>query len=181
MAVPIKIGKNILGVLDLINANAQPLATSTSLPSGPWPTRWRSGSKTRALHNELREMAVIEERNRIAREIHDTLAQGFAGISMLVELAKMALSDNDSEQVQLLLERIRGLAKDKLSEARRSVQSLRPNITLQGSLQTLIQGELAQISLDMNIETDLDVVGEEQLTSPAIKLDHAAHLPGSAE
>ena len=70
----------------------------------------------------------------------------------------------------VLLDRIRGLAKEKLSEARRSVQSLRPNIIIQDSLESLIQGELIQLSTDMPVETDLNVMGERQTISPAIKL-----------
>ncbi len=170
MAVPIKIGKNILGVLDLVNANARPFGDVDLFTIWPLADQVAVAIENARLHNELREMAVIEERNRIAREIHDTLAQGFAGISMQVESAKMALNDHDLEQAQAILERIRSLAKDKLSEARRSVQSLRPNITIQGNLQTLIQEELAHIAQDMNIEAALDVVGEEQIVSPAVKI-----------
>jgi len=170
MVVPIKIGKNILGALDLINANAQPFGDVDLFTIWPLADQVAIGIENARLHDELREMAVIEERNRIAREIHDTLAQGFAGISMIVESAKMALQDEDQEQVQILLERIRDLAKDKLSEARRSVQSLRPNITIQGNLKTLIQGELDQLARDMSIETKLDVVGEDLLISPVVKL-----------
>lgn len=170
MAVPIKIGKNILGVMDLINVNARPFGDVDLFTIWPLADQVAIGLENARLHNELREMAVIEERNRIAREIHDTLAQGFAGISMLVESAKMALATDEEEQTGIILDRIRDLAKDKLSEARRSVQSLRPNITIQGDLATLIQGELDQLALDMEIETQMDVLGEKQVTSPTVKL-----------
>ena len=49
------------------------------------------------LYEETRDMAVIEERNRMAREIHDTLAQGFTGIILQLEAAEQALSDNPPE------------------------------------------------------------------------------------
>jgi signal transduction histidine kinase len=170
MAVPIKIGKNIFGVLDLINANVQPFGDVDLFTIWPLTDQVAIGIENARLHTELREMAVIEERNRIAREIHDTLAQGFAGISMMVESAKMALNEQDLAQSEIILDRIRGLAKEKLSEARRSVQALRPDITIQGNLETLIRGELNQLEVDMRIETSLDVVGEEQSVSPGIKL-----------
>jgi NarL family two-component system sensor histidine kinase YdfH len=62
-------------------------------------------------------MAVINERNRIAREIHDTLAQGFACISMLVESTKQALKEDDTKRVEELLDRTRSLAREKAGEA----------------------------------------------------------------
>ena len=45
------------------------------------------------LYEESREVAVLEERNRMAREIHDTLAQGFTGIVLQLEAAEQALED----------------------------------------------------------------------------------------
>ncbi len=88
MAVPIKIGKNIIGVLDLINANEQPFADVDLFTIWPLADQVAIALENARLHNEIRELAVIEERNRIAREIHDTLAQGFAGISMMVEIGQ---------------------------------------------------------------------------------------------
>ena len=170
MAVPIKIGKDILGVLDLINADVQPFGDVDLFTIYPLADQVAIALENARLHNELREMAVVEERNRIAREIHDTLAQGFAGISMMVESAKLALKDDDEAYAEVILERIRNLAKEKLSEARRSVQSLRPSIIIQGNLEPLIQGELEQLAQDMKIETAFDVVGDEPLITPGIKL-----------
>lgn len=170
MAIPIKIGRNILGVLDLVGQGPEPFADIDLFSIWPLADQVAIALDNARLHNELRELAVVDERNRIAREIHDTLAQGFAGISMLVESARLALRDQDTEQAALLLERTRSLAKEKLAEARRSVQSLRPNIVLTENLETLIQGELDHIAGDMRIETALDVSGAEQPVSPEIKM-----------
>jgi len=170
MAVPIKIGKNIVGVLDLINGGNQPFGDIDLFIIWPLADQVAVALENARLHSEVREMAVIEERNRIAREIHDTLAQGFAGISMQVESARMAIHDQDTESVLRILDRIREMARDKLSEARRSVQALRPNITIQGNLETLLRGELYQLAHDMPIQHELDVVGEEPFVPPAVKV-----------
>ena len=170
MVIPIKIGRNVLGVLDLIGQGTRPFADIDLFSIWPLADQVAIALENARLHKELREVAVVEERNRIAREIHDTLAQGFAGITMLTESARAALEDQDQSQVEALLERIRDLAKEELAEARRSVQALRPNITLRENLETLIQGELAYITENMSIETSLDVTGEEQPLSPEIKM-----------
>jgi signal transduction histidine kinase len=170
MAIPIKIGRDILGVLDLTGAGSQPFADIDLFTIWPLADQVAIALENARLHSELRELAVVDERNRIAREIHDTLAQGFAGISMLSESARQALGEGEWEQVEDLLERTRSLAKEKLAEARRSVQTLRPNITLRENLDLLIRGELAEIAGDMQIETFLDVAGEEQPLSPEIKM-----------
>src|SRR5258707_8009798 len=71
------------------------------------------------------EMAVTEERNRLAREIHDTLAQAFAGIVLHTEALGAALGVSKVRS-RRALDRIQILARSGLEEARRSVQALRP-------------------------------------------------------
>jgi len=75
---------------------------------------------------EAREhMVVVEERTRIAREIHDTLAQGFTGIIIQLEAAEDVLVAQP-EAARLHLLKARTLARESLAEARRSVWALRP-------------------------------------------------------
>ena len=71
------------------------------------------------------EMAVTEERNRLAREIHDTLVQSFAGIVLHTEALGTSLGVNNSQSWRALSS-IQKLARAGLDEARRSVQALRP-------------------------------------------------------
>jgi signal transduction histidine kinase len=72
-----------------------------------------------------RHEGMLEERQRLAREIHDTLAQGFTSIVMHLEAAEQALPD-DPETVQNHLHRARTTARASLEQARRVVQDLRP-------------------------------------------------------
>jgi PAS domain S-box-containing protein len=73
------------------------------------------------------EMAsVLEERNRIARDIHDTLAQSFTSILVHLEVAFHKLATNDISIVKDCLQTSYELAQTGLAEARRSVAALRP-------------------------------------------------------
>ena len=75
---------------------------------------------------EAREhQVVVEERTRIAREIHDTLAQGFTGIVIQLEAAEDVLGEQP-EAARLHVLQARTLARESLAEARRSVWALRP-------------------------------------------------------
>jgi signal transduction histidine kinase/ligand-binding sensor domain-containing protein len=69
---------------------------------------------------------VVEERNRIAREMHDTLAQGFVGISVQLESVRETLGGAPAEAAHHL-ERARHLVRVSLAEARRAVRDLRPS------------------------------------------------------
>ena len=70
--------------------------------------------------------AVFEERNRMARDIHDTLAQGFTGVIVQLEAAEDAFSCGYRKEANDHLRRAGELARRSLSEARRSVHALRP-------------------------------------------------------
>jgi signal transduction histidine kinase len=84
------------------------------------------------LHRQLiaqaREAGVAEERRRMAREIHDTLAQGLTGIVTQLQAAEQAASrpPGDPAGWRRHVAAATQLARDSLSEARRSVDALRP-------------------------------------------------------
>jgi len=76
---------------------------------------------------EERRKATLEERNRLARDIHDNLAQGFAAILMQLQGARRGgtcLTPDFAAKIDTVVE----LARTHLAEARRSVGTLRPNV-----------------------------------------------------
>jgi PAS domain S-box-containing protein len=106
-----------------------------------------------------REMAVLEERNRMAREIHDTLAQGFTGIVLQLEAGEEAL-ESDPVQAHWHLDRARALARDSLQSARRSVWNLLPETLEQHSLETAMQKEVDSFARDQEGEVTFSICGE---------------------
>jgi PAS domain S-box-containing protein len=126
--------------------------------------------------------SILEERNRMAREIHDTLAQSFTGILAQVGAAKQVLTD-DLEAAQAHLDLIEELARTGLVEARRSVVALRPQLLEEGSLQSALHRLVAQIrtaamnttlydeiegtvyALPAEVESNLLRMGQEALTN----------------
>ena len=72
-----------------------------------------------------RRAGILEERQRLARDIHDTLAQGFTSIVMHLEAADQALPD-DLDTLQKHLDRARGTARTSLEQGRGVVHALRP-------------------------------------------------------
>jgi signal transduction histidine kinase len=97
------------------------------------------------LHSQLlvqaREAGVHDERQRMAGEIHDVLAQGLTGIVTQLEAADAA--EGRPADWRRHLEAAKRLARDSLSEARRSVQALRPQNLDQAALPDAI-GEVVQ-------------------------------------
>jgi signal transduction histidine kinase len=84
------------------------------------------------LLTQAREAGVLDERQRMAREIHDTLAQGLTGIITQLQAAEQAAGDPAGWRRHF--EAATRLARDSLSEARRSVEALRPELLETGRL-----------------------------------------------
>ena len=81
--------------------------------------------RLRLVRAEREFRAVLGERNRIAREIHDTLAQGYVGISVQLEVLTELLRHNKVEAAAKHLDKTRGYVREGLDDARQSIWSLR--------------------------------------------------------
>jgi signal transduction histidine kinase/ligand-binding sensor domain-containing protein len=104
---------------------------------------------------QLQFQAVLAERNRVAREIHDTLAQSFVGVSVQLELAAQLLVQSQIAAASQQIDRIREYVREGLAEARRSIWDLRAN-TAQHTLTTRLtrlteQSATEQLSIHLNI------------------------------
>jgi signal transduction histidine kinase len=106
---------------------------------------------------EARRQAVLEERNRIARDIHDTLAQGFGAILMQLQAAQRGASGVPAS-VARSIETAVDLARTHLVEARRSVAALRPHSSdredVSAALHRMV--DLAQRTNDVPVELVVD-------------------------
>jgi PAS domain S-box-containing protein len=135
--------------------------------------------------------SILEERNRMAREIHDTLAQAFTGILLHIGAATQVLTD-DLEATQAHLEMIDELARTGLAEARRSVTTLRPHLLEDGSLPDALHHLVTQMRAATNtvlsfetkgtayplpaeVENNLLRIGQEALTN-AIRYADASEI-----
>ena len=94
--------------------------------------------------------AVLAERNRIAREIHDTLAQGFVGIGVQLETVAKTQSVS-AELAREHLDRARILVRSSLAEARRSVWALRSQALEQDDLAGALSEVARQLSGDHEV------------------------------
>jgi signal transduction histidine kinase/CheY-like chemotaxis protein len=90
------------------------------------------------LAKAARQSAVLEERNQLAAEIHDALAQSFTGISMQLGVAGEQLAAKEGDPLRQI-ELANEIAKFGLAEARRSILSLRSNAIEESGLTTKLQ------------------------------------------
>jgi two-component system NarL family sensor kinase len=110
------------------------------------------------LAEEGARLARAEERTRLAREIHDTLAQGLAGIALNIESALNRL-DTHPDQARARLERALSMARENLEEARGSVTDLRTSAAMAGkplaeALAALARSFTSDTGVPVRLQTD---------------------------
>lgn len=116
-----------------------------------------------------RHEGMLEERQRLAREIHDTLAQGFTSIVMHLEAAEQAMPDQP-ETVQKHLDQARKTARLSLDQARRVVQDLRPDLLDQQSLPVAIERTAVRWQEETSISATTTITGSPHPLHPDVEV-----------
>ena len=106
-----------------------------------------------------REAGAAAERERLAREIHDTLAQGFTSIVALAQAVEPEL-DSDTDAARRHVELIRSTARENLAEARAMVAELTPTALHDGSLSAAIERQCDRLSAETGIGATIHTDGE---------------------
>lgn len=115
------------------------------------------------LANAQREAGALAERARLARDIHDTLAQGYSSILLLTR-AELATTPVNA----MLLAQIEQLAAENLVEARRGVQALSPAQLEDAPLPQAVRRLLDRLAAESGVRADLEVAGDPRLSSMAV-------------
>ncbi len=125
-----------------------------------------TGLQARLL-TQAREAGVGDERQRMAREIHDTLAQGLMGIITQLEAAQQTANDAERER---RMDNAKRLARDSLAEARRSVQALRPQALENSRLPEALADEVARWSATSGVAGEVKTTGEARALHPEVEV-----------
>ena len=114
--------------------------------------------------NQMRERfaAIIDERTRIARELHDTLAQGLAAVGIQMDTAMSRLPDEPTlSRVHKHMQLARSMVRSSLAEVRRSIWVLRAQTSKTANgLSVSLQDNLAHLTADSGVSATVRVTGE---------------------
>jgi len=142
------------------------LVGAVLLIAGAWAT-----FRLRVRQIRSRFALVLEERARLAREIHDTLAQGFVGISSQLDAVAMCMP-NDRSPARQYLDLARRMARHSLTEARRSVMDLRASVLEGQDLAAALESGTRMWTAGSGVDVAVDVSGPQA----ALPQDFEQHL-----
>jgi signal transduction histidine kinase len=147
LAVPLLLQGRLVGIYSIRSARQENYSPPRLRPRHVLGRQATLAIQMARLAEEARQTAVLEERNRMAREIHDTLAQAFTGILLQLGAAERLMADTP-EQGQAHLQTAGDLAREGLAEARRSVQALRPQALEKQDLAGALARMVEQLNSD---------------------------------
>ncbi|MBV8631177.1 MAG: ATP-binding protein [Silvibacterium sp.] len=119
---------------------------------------WYAGYRWRLRHVESRFNAVMAERNRIAREIHDTLAQGFVAVSVQLQIVSRLLGSS-TELARQHLARAQELVRHGLEDARQAIWELRSQSAENQDLAAQLAKMADRVTAGTRIRTEVRVNG----------------------
>jgi signal transduction histidine kinase len=122
------------------------------------------------LAEESRQAAILEERNRMAQEIHDTLAQAFAGIGIQLQAATRFRTTNP-DKAQIHCDRAHALAQTGLTEARRSVWALSQEGLEYSDLSASVTRIAEQLTAGTSLQPNIEVQGTPYSVEPEVGLN----------
>jgi PAS domain S-box-containing protein len=155
----LSLGNKPLGLLGLLSAQRSEFTSEELELAQTLSQQATLAIQLTQLAAEAQQAALFEERNRLAGEIHDTLAQTFTGISVQLELLKYLLPDNSTE-VNSILDRIGSLAQTGITEARRSVWSIYPDSEDYADLAQKLADCLKNLTGNTDLHTKIEISGE---------------------
>ena len=120
------------------------------------------------LRQHEREKAIIEERNRLARELHDSVTQSLYGVTLFADAAARHLETGQVPPAVDNLRKLRNTAQSALEEMRLLIFELRPPILEQKGLAAALEARLEAVEGRVGLKTQLRLEGECQL-SPDIQ------------
>lgn len=156
-SVPLVSNKGKIGIMNVLSEHSQQLSEDQLQLLHTIGDMLSIAIERARLFERSQHLGVMEERNRLAREIHDTLAQGLSGIALKLETTQALLESDKVERANQWLSQTIEFTRQNLEEARRSVLDLRAT-PLQGHNLVEALRTLAEAHHD-ELEGKLEVIG----------------------
>lgn len=170
LAVPLVSGEDFIGVFALLNSQRRKYRPEELELAQALAQQAVLAIQLARLAEHRRKGAVLEERNRIAREIHDTLAQAFTGILLQLRVAQR-IAEHQPEEAWNLIEHVSELAHQGLAEARRSVWDLQPEAMEYRDVAAALAQYIERTATASSVPIELRIHGTPRELPPSIGMD----------
>lgn len=162
LAVPLIVDENIIGVLDVIN-KPDGFSNEDIQIMILFADQAAIAIENARLHEQAEHLAILEERQRLARELHDSVTQALYSVSLYIDATRMALAAGKQEVALEHLQELRQMAREAMLDMRLLIFELRPPILEQEGLAAALQARLEAVETRSGLQTTFEVEGTCQL------------------
>jgi len=172
LGVPMLVGEQVTGILSVQNLDEENAFNESDVRLlQTFAASMGIALENARLYEQARHMAILEERQRLGRELHDSVTQSLYGINLYAEAAAGQMSIGQTDQVRQHLMDIQKTAQESLAEMRLLIYELRPPVLEREGLVAALQNRLYSVenraglkhSIKSNLAERLPPIMEEGL------------------
>ncbi|MDP2743499.1 MAG: GAF domain-containing protein [Dehalococcoidia bacterium] len=166
--LPLKSRGRVVGTIDIASRQERELSSSDLQLLSSIGSQIGVAIENAALHQKIQNLAVLEERGRIAREMHDGLAQVLGYVNTKTQAVKRLLSLDQVSQAEEALGQLEEAARDVYADVREAILGLRTTVSSHG-LVSAISEYLDWFSRQNSIQVEVTVEGQADVALEPIK------------
>ena len=163
LALPVMGRGEMIGVLDIESDRLNAFAEDDVAILQSLANQAGVAIQNAKLYEQARQFAVLEERQRLARELHDSVTQEIYGVTMFAEATVRLLAQGNEAQAVDHLRELQASAQEALAEMRLLIYELRPPVLEQVGLQGALQARLEAVEGRSGLETQFSAEGQVEL------------------
>jgi signal transduction histidine kinase len=162
LVIPMRLGESVVGALSVADKPGGFTQDDVRLLSIFADAAAIAIDRAR-LHQQAAQLAVVEERQRLARELHDSVTQALYSVTLYAEATRMALSAGKPDVAAENLEELHNLAREAMIDMRMLLFELHPPVLEEEGLVAALQARLATVESRAGLQTEIQVEGERRL------------------
>jgi signal transduction histidine kinase len=155
LAVPLRVGDRVIGTLDVLSDKFGAFTSEELLVVQSLADQIAIAIENARLYARSRDLAVLEERNRLARDLHDSVNQSLYSLSLLFEGWRRLLRSGEATNPEEYFDRADAIAQQALMEMRLMVYELRPTAIEQDGLLSALRRRLDAVDRRGGMKTRL--------------------------
>jgi signal transduction histidine kinase len=163
VGVPMNAKGLVIGVLSVFRDIRRPFSQEDIALLNSVADQIGTAIENARLHQENEQLLVLDERNRLARELHDAVTQSLYSLTLFAETGNRLLGSGRIDMAQDVIERIGSTAQQALREMRLLLHNLRPSVLEQVGLEKALLWRLDAVERRAGVKATLDVRGSLQL------------------
>lgn len=162
LVVPLKVDAKVIGILNILNKPGE-LTQEDMRIIDLFADQAAIIIEHVRLQYQAEQLAVLEERQRLARELHDSVTQALYSVTLYADAAHMAFSAEKWEALESNLQEVRNMAREAMYDMRLLVFELRPFMLETEGLASALRARLAAVEGRSGLKTQVLVEDERRL------------------